>query len=218
VADQIAHIEPGRLERESAAADIPIELDPIVDKIDQLLLRIEDELARQRRLTADVAHDLRTPLAGIRTLFDVTLRRERSGGEYRECIATAQAALRSLSALLDHVLTLARLDAQVEVARVASVDLATVIHSAVDIVQPSARSKDVTIEVTGATSHVLETDAHKLTTILVNLLANAVEYGPRSARVTVSVKRAEGGITILVKDEGAGIPLEPARAHLRSVS
>jgi two-component system OmpR family sensor kinase len=205
VAEQIAQVEPGRLHREPSGGEIPLELDPIVEKIDALLARIEEELARQRRLTADVAHDLRTPLAGVRTLFDVSLRRERSSAEYRETIATAQEALRSLSTLLDHVLTLSRLDANVEVARNASVDLAPVVADAVALVRPSALAREIVLAVDGDTSVALVTDAQKLTTILVNLIANAVEHGPRGSRVSVSVASDERQLAIHVRDEGPGV-------------
>src|SRR5262249_37933528 len=119
-----------------------------------------------------------------------------------------QDALRNLSALLDHVLTLARLDARVEVARIARVEVAAVLASAVAIVQPSARTRDVTIEVIGDTGAVIATDEQKLTTILINLLANAVEYGPKGGRVSVSVIRADGRLAIHVRDQGPGVPVE----------
>ncbi|HVH16820.1 MAG TPA: hypothetical protein VNF72_00845, partial [Myxococcota bacterium] len=94
----------------------------------------------------------------MRTLLDVCLQRDRSSVQYREFVFTAHAALRNLSALLDHVLTLARLDARVELARLERVAIDSVIADAVAIVQPVAQARDVTIAVTGHTDTVLETD------------------------------------------------------------
>ncbi|MFO0840736.1 MAG: HAMP domain-containing sensor histidine kinase [Phycisphaerae bacterium] len=225
---QVDHARPElRLERERT----PVELEPIVRTVDDLLERVRGELARQRQLTADVAHDLRTPVAGVRTLLDVCLQRERSTLEYVAALEKARAALRQLSALLDDVLTLSRLDAGVDQPLLSPVPLAEALDAAVTSIQPLAAAREVTIRrdrpaetrdvvlrrnqtLSASWSQadldplVLHTDRAKLVKILSNLLSNAVEHSPQGGVVTLSSQIDGDALLLCVVDQGPGVPAE----------
>ena len=206
VADRIAGIEPGHPRLEIDASRVPLELDPIVQKTDLLLHRIDEELSRQRRLTADVAHDLRTPVAGVRALLDVCVQRERKPQEYVETIGAAQAALRQLSLLLDNVLTLARLDSNAERPLFAEVRLSDVIGDATAVLKPMTAVRQVAIRSVGEVDAVIPCDRAMLAKILTNLLANAVEYTSPNSLVTLAIERHETTLAIHVRDCGPGVP------------
>lgn len=206
VAAAVDHAQPGQTHLALSAENIPIELEPVVTKTNALLQRIQEELARQRQLTADVAHDLRTPVAGVRTLLDVCLQKPRSPAEYAETLETARAALRRLTALLEDVLVLARLEAGVEAPRLGPVPLSEAFRAAVETVQPLAQAREVTLRTEIPHDLTFAADSAMLNKIVVNLLANAVEHTPARSTVTLSGSQNNGTVEIQVRDEGPGIP------------
>lgn len=208
LSDHLGRVRPERPAFDLDRRSVPIELDPIVGTVENLLSRIRLELDRQRQLTADVAHDLRTPLAGVRTLLDVCVQRPRETREYVETIEKAQAALRQLSAMVDNVLTLARLDAQVDRPVWESVSLPDVVNAAVATVQPLADGRGVAIRSNLDGVNPVRSERAKLTKILSNLLANAVEHSPAGEAVVVTAGSNGTSIEIAVEDRGPGVAPE----------
>jgi signal transduction histidine kinase len=208
LASDLSRVRAQRPELTIGFAAVPVELDPIVNTVEQLLERIRRELERQRQLTADVAHDLRTPLAGVRTLLDVCIQRPRQNQEYVATIQKAQAALRQLSELVDNVLTLARLDSEVDQPAWATVSVAEVVAGVIATLQPLATARGVTLRADCAGASTVRSDRNKLTKVLSNLLANAVEHSPASETVFVGVEAAADSLRITVEDRGPGIPPE----------
>lgn len=190
---------------------VPIELAPMVTTTQRLLERVRAELTRQRQLTADVAHDLRTPVAGVRTLLDVCAQRERTPGEYAAAIDQARAALRQLSRLLDDVLALARLDAGADQAASSDVSPEEVVHAAVATVQPLAAAREVTISVAPLPQVEWRSDRARLVKIVTNLLSNAVEHSPPGESVRIAVSAQVGALELVVEDRGPGVPPELRR-------
>lgn len=207
VAAAVDRAQPGQTQLALAANEIPIELEPVVGKTNALLSRIQEELARQRQLTADVAHDLRTPVAGVRTLLDVCRERPRSESAYVQTLDAARAALRQLTALLDDLLTLSRLDAAAERTLREPVAFEDAMQSAIEAVRPLAVSRGVAIDATPAREITLQSDRAKIVKILVNLLSNAVEHSPPNGSVQISVMRNNGTLEIRVQDQGPGVPI-----------
>jgi signal transduction histidine kinase len=187
-------------------AEVPQELEPIVRTTVRLLDRVRGELTRQRELTADVAHDLRTPVAGVRALLDVCLQRERSSPEYVAAMEKARGALRELSRLLDDVLALARLDARADEPVWTRVSVDDPVAAAIATVQPLAAARGVEIEFSRSAPAELRTDHGKLVKILSNLLSNAVEHSPRGETVRLAVHADNGSLEIAVADRGPGVP------------
>jgi signal transduction histidine kinase len=208
LAESLLSVKPAAPELELDRARVPTELVPIVATVEGLLRRIREELERQRQLTADVAHDLRSPVAGVRTLLDVCLGRERSTSEYVAAMEKARAALRQLSQLLDDVLTLSRLDANADWPLLSRVTLEDVFDAAVATVEPIATARQVAIAIDAPAQVEFSTDRGMLTKIVSNLLGNAVEHSP--AGETVRLRAAIDGamLEISIVDSGPGIPVE----------
>ncbi len=208
VAEEVGRVNPSKPVLSLDPGQVPIELQPMVTTTQRLLDRVRSELDCQRQLTADVAHDLRTPVAGVRTLLDVCLQRERSTAEYVSAMEKARAALRQLCELLDDVLTMARLEAAVDAPIAEEVLLDNAVTSAVAGVQPLAAASGVSIK-----SHVdpgitLCTDRVKLAKVISNLLSNAVQHSPSGSAVEIESRQKSDGVAILVTDRGPGIPPE----------
>lgn len=206
LARDLSCVHVQRPELTIACSAVPVELDPIVNTVEQLLERIRLELERQRQLTADVAHDLRTPLAGVRTLLDVCVQRPRENLEYVATIQKAQAALRQLSELVENVLALARLDAAIDQPAWEMVSVPEVVAAAIAMVHSLAIARGVTLRTNYAGTDVARSDRNMLAKILSNLLTNAVEHSPASRSVLVDVEAAADSLRITVEDHGPGIP------------
>ncbi|HEV3025044.1 MAG TPA: HAMP domain-containing sensor histidine kinase [Pirellulales bacterium] len=208
LAASLAQVKPGAPQLVLDHALVPIELEPIVTTVERLLLRVREELERQRQLTADVAHDLRSPVAGVRTLLDVCLGRERSTSECVRAMEKARAALRQLSRLLDDVLTLSRLDANVDEPLMARVSLDEVLGAAVAAVRPLAAARQVSIETDAPAQRELWTDRGMLTKIVSNLLGNAVEHSPAGETVRLGAAIDRRVLELSVADRGPGVAVE----------
>ncbi|MGW2313753.1 sensor histidine kinase [Actinomadura luteofluorescens] len=175
------------------------EVSELADSVNVMLNRLEDVLARQRAFVADVSHELRSPLTGLRTQLEVALEQP----EDEDWPAVARAALADadrLQAIVSDMLLLAKLGAGVHVAR-ERVDLGELVRAEV-----SRRPRRVPVEVTadeGVTARV--TEAH-LVRLLTNLLDNAERHA--ESRIWVSVA-ADGPEAVLeVRDDGSGIAPE----------
>jgi signal transduction histidine kinase len=169
---------------------------------------VEESMDRTRRLVADLAHELRTPLAVMRAQVDVALRREREGADYAATLHRVGQETERLSRVTDDLLLLARADAgQRRVAR-EPLFLDDVVSDAVSGARALAEARGVTLELPRyeETPVMGDTDLlHRLTMIL---LDNAIHYTPRGRRVVVGV-HPEGEHAVLeVADEGEGISAE----------
>jgi len=208
LADSVARVNPALPDWPIDESRVPVELEPIVRTTRSLLDRVRDELENRRRLTTDVAHDLRTPVAGVRALLDVCLQRPRSASEYVEAIQQSRAALRELSRLLDDVLTLSRLEAGVDQPTLTVSRLREILSAAAATVQPLASARGIRLSTAPAPELELRTDGPRLIKILSNLLSNAVEHSPAGEEVRLATTRNGTGLEISVTDRGAGIPAE----------
>jgi signal transduction histidine kinase len=175
-----------------------------------LHLRREHQLARVRAdFVSSVSHELRTPLAQIR-LFSETLLlgRVRSDGEGRRALEIIQQESRRLTHLVDNILFFSRAERGLEEVRATPVALAALTAEVVDAFQPLARAvrSTVHLNVVDATDALVDEAAFRQ--ILLNLLDNAVKYGPAGQTITVTVERRGAAAVVTVADEGPGIPVK----------
>ena len=174
-----------------------------------LQLRREHELARLRAdLTAGVSHELRTPLAQI-MLFGETLMLDRTRSE-RERRAAAEVIVREarrLMHLVENALHFARADRYVIELSPEVVDLAALARDVLVAFAPLAWAARVTIreEIEGEAPAFIDASAFRQ--IMLNLLENAVRYGPEGQSITVRVQRVERVVRLVVEDEGPGIAI-----------
>ena len=175
-------------------------------------LRREDQLARLRSdFIASVSHELRTPLAQLR-MFAETLRlgRVRSEHERQRSLEIVDQEARRLSHLVENILQFSRAERQAITLCPQDEVLAPHLRAGVELFDPIARTRGVRVSLTTDESIRCRVDAGALRQILLNLLDNAVKYGPAGQEVRVTLDRAPGGESarIVVEDQGAGIPRE----------
>ncbi|MFE6701869.1 sensor histidine kinase [Streptomyces sp. NPDC057718] len=154
--------------------------------VDDMAGALQRKLENERRFTADVAHELRTPLMGLVTAAGLLPEDDEATGLVRD-------RLRALNALVEDLLEISRLDAGAERARLDPVPLGELVA---DVVRRTGTDTDVT----AADAEVVETDPRRVERIVVNLVTNAHRHGAAPVEVTVT------GARIAVRDHGPGFP------------
>jgi two-component system, OmpR family, sensor histidine kinase TctE len=188
--------------------DVPLEVQPLVATIDALLGRVDRMLAQQQRFIADAAHQLRTPLAGLRLQAERALADPRPES-VREALAHVERLSAGTARAAGQLLALARAQAPDEVVgAIAPLDLAVLVRDEVAARVPAALAQHADLGYGGPTHGVrVVGDALLLRELLGNLIDNALRYGKRDGVVTVSLESgADGSVVLTVSDDGAGVP------------
>ena len=175
-----------------------------------LNLRRQQELARLRTdFVSSVSHELRTPLAQIRLFAELlTMDKLRSDDERRRSARIIDQEARRLTYLVENVLNFARSERRANRLRLEDTEIAREINDVLDTFAPLTRAKDVTLHAELTEGLVASVDRAALHQILLNLLDNAVKYGPAGQTITVRARAAADRLLIEVIDEGSGIPAE----------
>ncbi|MGH7610315.1 MAG: sensor histidine kinase [Candidatus Dormibacteria bacterium] len=177
-----------------------------------MVLLILADITHERRLSrahqdliANLSHDLRTPLAGLRLMAETLTGEARGDAAATQLFATriAAEALR-LQELVAGILDLGRLEAGAERAQISEVDLQEVAGEAVEALRPQARQRGLELVMEGAATPA-RADRPRLSRALANVLDNALKFTEPPGSVTVKVKERSRGPTISVRDTGSGI-------------
>lgn len=205
LAAAVAARDPERLESIDPLP-APLEIRPLVDRLNALFSRIRATLAQERRFTADASHELRTPIAAIRAQADVA-RRATDPEERRHALEQVLRGCDRATHLIEQLLTLARLDAGFQGYETA-VDLMAVAAAVLADSGPWAHGRGIRVQLEGEGPVMVRGDATLLGILLRNLVDNAVRYGPAGSTVTVRVVPATGAPRLEIIDQGPGIPVE----------
>jgi signal transduction histidine kinase len=175
-----------------------------------LQLHRERQLARVKsELVSGVSHELRTPLAQIRMFAEMLrLGWVRSDDERQRSVAIIDQEARRLAHLVENILQFSRAERSAPRVSLETLELTTLVDEVVDSFAPLAGSRGVTVR-TSHTGHAIAlADRDALRQVLLNLLDNAVKYGPLGQTVTITLRRVGDRARIMVDDEGPGIPAE----------
>lgn len=186
-----------------AAAGIPKEIAPLVDKLNDLFSRVRQAFEQERRFTANAAHELRTPLSALRVQAEVA-----RGSDDR---ATTRAALDQvivacdrLTRLTSQLLTLARADEQA--AERSRCRLDSIARDVIAELAPQALAADQEISLDAPEPIEIEGNASLLAALIRNLIDNALRYGGAPLHVSVSLARSDDEVSLVVNDDGRGVP------------
>ena len=197
---------------------VPAEVRPLIESMNALLDRLSTALTSQQRFIADAAHQLRTPIAGLRTQTELALR-QHSPNEIRATLTQLQTAAEHSTRLVNQLLSLARAEPSGErVQNMEALDIAGLARSTTTEWVPRAleRGIDLGFEDAGAgqTPAHVDGDTFLLREMLGNLIDNAIRYTPRGGQVTVKIEASPTAITLGVEDNGPDIPESERNAVL----
>ena len=182
----------------------PIETQPVVKAINGLIAQLATALQAQQLFVANAAHQLRTPLAGLRMQIEYALRQEKPE-EWRRALTTLMPLTERTVHLAHQLLTLARTEANsVRGGTRSTTDLAAIVQDAAAPCMPKAIEREIDLGLELRPTLIVG-DPFLLGELVTNLIDNAVTYGFHGSRVTVRVACREGASVLEVEDEGPGI-------------
>ncbi len=184
---------------------LPRELKPIAQRLRDTLDELRRAFDREKQAVADLSHELRTPVTALLATLDVALRKPRTIEEYHQVIVDARDVSSSMRALVERLLSLAKIDAGVAQIRVEAVDMDDLLADVATLIRPLANEKGLKFVIDATPRVVWCTDPDKLREILVNLLHNAVQYNRPDGSITVRAQPNGERLDITVSDTGIGI-------------
>jgi len=187
-----------------AAAAVPSEIEALVDRLNDLLTRLREAFDRERRFTADAAHEIRTPLATIKTHAQVLLRAT-DESQRRQAAEQVVEGVDRATRLVDQLLTLARLDRDAFESEFAAVDVESLSAEVMAGLHPDAEAKQINLGLQADEQAEIKGNRLALSIMLRNLLDNAIRYTPAGGSVDLKVECGDGRVTLVLTDTGPGI-------------
>src|SRR5215831_15408709 len=204
--ESLARIGPDQLKQRIGSSGWPRELQPLAIAFDQMLKRLDDSFTRLSQFSADLAHELRTPIANMLGEAQVALTRDRTAADYRETIESSVAECERLSRIVDNLLFVARVDAAREPIARKWFDARLAIEKIAAFYQTVADDHHVTISCSGDGQIYADPDLFERA--VGNLLDNALRFTPAHGSIHIAVSKHNGDFEVVVTDNGCGIAPE----------
>jgi two-component system heavy metal sensor histidine kinase CusS len=210
----------GRLDEQDLTSRVtpspPVrELQPVSDRLNELLERLEGAFLRERAFSADVAHELRTPLAGLRSVLEVALSRERRREQYRQALGDSLAIAERMDEMVERLLALARLDAGQVTVHAEQCDLKELMEAAWGPFAAKARERGLSVQRDVEGETLVTTDPVLLGRALTNVFSNAVEYADGGGQVRIGVLDGNNEVEVHVANGCAALTPEETENALK---
>jgi two-component system OmpR family sensor kinase len=204
VTEELDAIGPTNLSSRLTVPPVNDEVARLTAVINALLERLARASATERRFASDAAHELRNPLAVLRTGLEVALARDRTAEENRAALGEAHREALSLCRIADELLMLSRLNGEVMVDR-RKLNLRALIGEIAATVGPLAQAREIQLAVSAPEEVFVNGNEGHLRRLIVNLLDNALKFTPQGGSIEVGLKSDTNRAIIRVADTGEGI-------------
>jgi heavy metal sensor kinase len=200
LAARIQRLGDNDLRQRIALANAPAEIDPIVERLNELLARLEASFDRERAFTADVAHELRTPLAGLTAALEVCSNQRRSPADYEIVIHRCLKTSRAMRSMVENLLTLARADARQLSVHLQNIDVERLIREVSQTFEQPAAARNLDMQFLLDTPGQIRTDLGLLELVLRNLIDNAVSYTPDGGQIAIRTAADDAAIAVTIEN------------------
>lgn len=190
---------------------LPEELVPLVEAFNDMLDRLRESFERLSQFSADLAHELRTPINNLRGEAEVTLLRDRSGKEYRQVLESGLEEFGRLSRMIDSLLFLARAESDRSLLNLTSFEGRQEIEKIGSFFEAYVEEKGIHLEIRG--SAIIQADRDLFRRAVGNVVENALKFTPSGGVVILTLRSGSGVVEVSVADTGQGI----APKHLPKV-
>jgi two-component system heavy metal sensor histidine kinase CusS len=202
----LERIGPTHLNERVAPANWPRELQPLAIAFDEMLKRLDDSFTRLSQFSADLAHELRTPIANMLGEAQVALSRDRSAAEYRETIESTIGECERLSGIVDNLLFVARADAATEPVERIRFDARAAVEKIAAFYETIAEDRHVAINCSGQGQ--ISADPTLFERAVGNLVDNALRFTPENGSIQIALAERTNDFEVAVSDNGSGVAPE----------
>lgn len=206
VATEVKHRAPSYLKPVDLES-VPKEIEPLVMELNSLFRRLQDAFDREKRFTADAAHELRTPLAALNTHTQVALRAE-TPEERRQALLKVLAGVNRGTHVVQQLLTLSRMVPEAGINEPTKMDIVKEAAEIAAQLAPEAISKNIDLELIAPDRAMMMGNPTAIGILVRNLVDNAIRYSPEDGEIKIQVSETEKEIILEVIDSGPGIPEE----------
>src|SRR5262245_407315 len=205
ISKTVGKIGSSTLHERLDAAAFPVELAVLAARFNDMLNRLEESFHRLERFSADIAHELRTPVNNLRGEVEVALGQPRSPDDYRDVLASGLEEFGRLTGLIDTLLFLARAESpQAQINR-QRLDVGRELATVRDFYEAAAHEAGIDLKVKAEDGIAADVDRTLFQRAVGNLVANALAHTPRGGAVTLAAARDTDAVRVEVSDTGRGI-------------
>lgn len=204
MAETVTRIKVTELHQRVGSRSWPKELDQLTVALDAMLGRLEESFARLTEFSANLAHELRTPINNLRGEAEIILSRSRSADEYRRVVESGIEEYERLSRMISDILFLARREQGIEKHPLSA---RTEIETLVEYFHDLADERQITVTIEG--SGTVYADPRLFQRAIGNVISNALHYTPDRGRITIAISALpQESLTITIQDTGMGVSAE----------
>ncbi|MES9854765.1 MAG: ATP-binding protein [Candidatus Thiodiazotropha sp. L084R] len=188
-----------------SAEKVPEEAAYLVDELNALLARLKLSIERNNRFTADVAHELRTPIAGMLVQLQSSVT-GRTDAERERGITQIEKGLKHLNHVVNQLLILASIEPEKIRKQFKIFDLVRVTEDVISEISPMALRKNIDMELISENQIKIKGNEQMIDILLSNLVNNAIKFTPSESVVSIRMSTTQKGVQVAIEDSGPGIP------------
>jgi len=203
--EKIRAITSSKLHMRLEPKEVPIELEETINSFNAMLGRIEDGYSQLANVSADIAHELRTPVTNLTTQTEVAVGQPRSAEEYRDILYSNLEELGRLKRMINDMLFLAQTENAPDSLHLEAVNLTKTIRGLFEYFEAWVEEQGISLQLKGEVG-AITADREMLRRAITNLLSNAIRYTPRGSSITVRLWQDAETVSISVENPGPKIP------------
>ncbi|ELY4132881.1 Cu(+)/Ag(+) sensor histidine kinase [Cronobacter turicensis] len=207
VSNAIKNITSENLDARLEPSRVPIELEQLVVSFNHMIEKIEDVFTRQANFSADIAHEIRTPITNLVTQTEIALSQDRTQKELEDVLYSSLEEYNRMTKMVSDMLFLAQADNNQLIPDRVMFDLSAEIIKVFDFFEAWAEERNITLKFNGVHC-LIEGDPQMFRRAINNLLSNALRYTPEGQAVTVSIKEQENHFELMIENPGKPVPEE----------
>ena len=209
VSTAIKNITSENLDARLEPSRVPVELEQLVISFNHMMGKIEDVFTRQANFSADIAHEIRTPITNLVTQTEIALSQHRTQKELEDVLYSSLEEYSRMTRMVSDMLFLAQADNNQLIPDRVMFDLGAEVMKVFDFFEAWAEERNVTLAFNGVPC-LIEGDPQMFRRAINNLLSNALRYTPAGKTVTVSLRKRDNDVELVTENPGTPIP----QAHL----
>lgn len=206
IADNMDNITSENLDKRLFSPNSKDEIEKLATTFNNLLDRLQGSFKRERQFIGDVAHELKTPIATLKSGVELTLSKDRQKEEYKKTLIETIVDIDRISALLQNILDLAWIGADKNVANNKSFNLSDTVEELREIAVKLGSQKQIDIKANIQPNIMMFGDQGKVARAILNVIDNAIKYTPNKKLIYISLRKSMDEAVMEVKDAGVGIP------------